>query len=461
MSAVHPSCGPATSPRRLAVSGAVLAVMAAVTLAGCTSTPAEDTPSTTPAPSAAPADLAGDPGLTFSADGADVTLVTSGFTRTPAGYRVTDGADELDAPSAVSVAPDDSELYLVMGSGDNPLLVGLRADMDSWEVLAGGDGSPVQQPLDVSAGAPGTVVALDAARQLWTGRGKDTWTRVPAPPGDVAPTAIAAGAGGTLAVVDHDHSALATTTDGGATWDVIDRTTGSFQDPVDVAVGPDGTVAVLNTGRTGLSLRRPGTNSWVVLSGETAGWTSPTAVAIGPAGDLIVADPDVGILFRSTDGGSTWTAADGVNAVAGLTIGPDGLLYVADGINALVTLEPTPPAVDQVSATRTGDSITVTWVPRPGQPTAGLEYAVSLQYEPTRAELEAQRSVDATATASDDDGPDSDGPSGTAASTQIVGADATTATFTAVPDGRTGTVQVVVRNAAGYGSAAATDLPAA
>lgn len=443
-------------------TGALLFVAGTLALVGCTSDPRDEptaTPTTASASPSNPGDTSPDAGLSYSADGTDVTLVTAGFTHPPAGYRVTDGNDELDAPSALSAAPDNSELYLVMGTGPDTLLVGLRDGMDRWDVLAGGTGSPVQQPVDVSAGAPGTVTVLDGARQLWTGRGDGTWTRMPAPTGDVVPTRMAAGPDGTLAVVDHDRSTVATTTDNGATWDVVDRTTGSFDDPVDVAVGADGTVVVLNAGHAGLSIRRPGASSWDVVPGDGAGWTSPTAVTVGPAGDLIVADPGAGTLSRSTDGGLSWTAADGVDAVAGLSVGPDGLLYLADGINAIVSLEPTPPPVGTVTVSRSGNSATVTWVPRPGQPTTGLEYVVALDYEPTPAELSAQRSVDATATASPDDSPDSDGPDG-AAATQVVGPATTTVTFTDLPAGRAGTVHVVARNGAGYGTAAGADLAA-
>ena len=463
-----------TGPTPTAGTGATAAAQAGATPAA----QAPETPAGTssPAPTAGPTD-SGDPtdtgDLTYTADGGPVTLVSDSFTGALPGYRITDGTDTLDAPTALAVAEDDSVLYAITGDGASAQLIRLTDGMDRWEIVDD-DGADLDQPQAVALGPDDTVAVVNGGTgTLSIGRDRGTtWSVVdPAAGRFDRPSAVGIAASGALFVSDAGDDTVSTSTDGGTTWTVVEKATGAFDLPIGVAAGsPDGTVYVLNGGDASLSVLRPGSTDWETIPAQTPGWSAPGGLATGPAGELYVADPGSGSLFRSLDGGRTWTSSDGFDTIAGLGVGKDGEVFLSDGINTLVSLQPSPGAVTglTVAPASADGRLTVTW-DAPAVSPPDVEFVVSAQYAPTRAELQAQRDRDgaetaqgtgtAGSTAGSDPGSDPDADQGPApVVTEVVGHDATSATLTGPPGGGTGTVVVVARSAAGSGPAAQVEV---
>ncbi len=93
------------------------------------------------------------------------------------------------------------------------------------------------------------------------------------------------------------------TTDGGASWAQISSGTGESLN--DLARLPGGNLIAV--GDNGAILTSSGTSPWIIKQAFTAS-NLEAVQAIGP--DLIVTVDDAGRVYKSIDGGETWTAAD-------------------------------------------------------------------------------------------------------------------------------------------------------
>jgi sugar lactone lactonase YvrE len=134
-------------------------------------------------------------------------------------------------------------------------------------------------------------------------------------------------------------------------------TSASFNGPRGVAVGPDGTIYIADMYNNLIrkvtpqgvvtTLAGSGSAGFVDASGVAASFNFPRGIALGPDGNIYVADTDNHRIRKVTPegvvtslaGSGTQTFADGTGTGAsfnlpnGLTIGPDGNIYVADTDN--------------------------------------------------------------------------------------------------------------------------------
>nr|WP_240188965.1 fibronectin type III domain-containing protein [Nakamurella flavida] len=442
MSLVLTGCtsGPATD---------AVSVTAPSTSTSSASAQADDPPTTQTAP--APAPDAAPAVLTVTDGDTPVTLVSDSFTGSLSGYRVIDGTDSLDSPAALAVTADDRELYVVTGQGPDSRLIRLREGMDSWDLLGAGAGVPLDQPVDVAVGPGRLVAVLNAAtgRLVVSRDDAATWTELAPATEGRTPSAVAITPDGALAVVDADADTASISADGGTTWTVTDRATGSFASPVDIAAAPDGALLVLNSGDGSLSVLRAGAATWENIPAAAAGWTSPTAVAAGPGGEVLVADPGSGALFRSADGGRTWTGSDGFGDISGLTVGADGTVAVTDGVNTLLTLQPTAAAVRNLVVTPTGPgTVEVSWDPARTTDGPPVTYRIEVTRAPTEA---AWADLHASLGGSDPDAPET----GAGPAFEVT---TPSATIPDLPAGTDVTVSVVAVDGAGVGAPASTTV---
>ena len=122
-----------------------------------------------------------------------------------------------------------------------------------------------------------------------------------------------------------------------ATWDLSTAERGRLQDPADVAVDADGTVTVTDMGTSQVVLFDAEGNLIDELEPRLGRFFSPWGIAVDAEGHVYVAEYGGSrIQVLAPDG--TWVGSIGVtgtkpgqlNNPINLTIGPDGLLYVAD-----------------------------------------------------------------------------------------------------------------------------------
>jgi RHS repeat-associated protein len=257
----------------------------------------------------------------------------------------------LANPAAVAVGPDGS--VYVADTGDNRVRK-VAPDGTITTVVGtgtagfGGDGGPATQaelnaPGGIAVGADGSLYVADTANN-----------RVRR----VAP-------GGTITTV-------AGTGVAGFGGDGMPATQAELSGPLGLALGPDGSLYVADTGNN--RVRRVGTDGLIttVAGNGTAGLAgdgsqatqaelnAPAGVAVGPDGSLYVADTGnnrirqvglAGVINTAVGGG---TNPDGNVRIPGLlglpvqltaptavAVGPDGSLYIADtGGNRLHVVSP-------------------------------------------------------------------------------------------------------------------------
>ena len=307
---------------------------------GCASGPAggPTAPATTPNAAAAPA--------AFAAIGPE--------------YRVVDSVVGLDTPLGVAVSPDGEFLYVSGGNGDATGIA--RLDGRTDEVAWLGDGLGAPGGIDTSAdGAVWATSRADDALAISRDEG-GTWERVDAETGGFVGATSVAAEGEFVAVTNAGGDSVSISLDGGSSWSV-QAPEGVFAAPAGAAITAEGLLAVVNSADGSVALSADDGRTWERIGADVTGMVAPEAIAAGPAGELYAADPGAGALSRSVDGGRTWYPSAGFGDVAGVGVGPDGLVYVTDGFDTLAVLEAIPGPVSEATAEWSGDALVVGWAP--------------------------------------------------------------------------------------------------
>jgi hypothetical protein len=118
---------------------------------------------------------------------------------------------------------------------------------------------------------------------------------------------------------------------------------GHLVDPRALVVLPSGPIVVADHS-TGLILVDPATGAQSLLASPAAlGGAGPTGVAREATGNLVVVCGDGNGIRRVSPGGAllqTFSAHGLLGAANGIAVGPDGRLWVADGISRIVAVDP-------------------------------------------------------------------------------------------------------------------------
>ncbi len=251
---------------------------------------------------------------------------------------------------------------------------------------ADGTGTEAQfsNPFGLAVASDGMIYVADqynfSIRKITPAGVVTTWAGSPTTPGPADGTGTAAqftypcgitiASDGTVYVADTYNfkirkitpAGVVTTLAGSEAWGTADGTgtAAQFHYPIGIAVAADGMVYVSENGSSKIRKITPegvvttfagnGASGYTDGTGTAAQFNYPYALAIAPDGTLYVADTGNNRIRKITQGGVVTTfagdgtagSADGTGTAAqlnqpqGLTVGPDGNIYVSDSNNSKI-----------------------------------------------------------------------------------------------------------------------------
>ncbi len=250
--------------------------------------------------------LAGDAdAVTFLASTVAVSVVDGNFVRSTDGGLTWAAGEAAEGRTRFEVLSADVVLAWARTGvfGDDPKVFRSTDGGQTWTDLGDVLGSGAH---DLAASDATTVVAIDSDESMFFSADEGlTWTETYSSPGPSASffnSSAIVFADALTGYAGYGPGFVIKTTDGGATWSQISSGVGEtlwdvdhFADGRLIAVGDDGTV-LTNTGTDGAP--------WVLHEALTTEVLRAVHV-VGP-NEVVVLD-DEGFVYRSADGGDTWT----------------------------------------------------------------------------------------------------------------------------------------------------------
>lgn len=293
------------------------------------------------------------------------------------GFTVEEVTDDLVLPYGIAVGPDNTT-YLVAGEEDARYLVVWQPDVDEWHIVTAAEAG-LNDPRHVSVSPEGDVFIANAGNNtISVSRpGGTSWSTIESPDFD-RPVSVAIGAAGELAVVNAGNASIAVSLDGGDDWQVFGSDLTGLSAPTAIDITPNGTVVITDAAEDAVALGVNGGEHWAVI-GREAGFSAPVSVDSSPDGTIYVANFGDGSLSWSTNHGQSWRHAPQFGEVVAVAVGPDGSLFLSDGLSAAARVSTIPGAVEGLTATQQGSEVTVHWQhPRVTGGQAITGYVVSL-----------------------------------------------------------------------------------
>lgn len=208
-----------------------------------------------------------------------------------------------------SLHPGDGVMYRSGHSMSKPSL-GVESSTDGaqWAHLS----DVADPPVDFHAMA----VSFADSKSLWGwdsgGRGTfrstdggKTWTRLETK-GIERQIYVLAGSATPDEVLGGTATGLYRSTDGGSTWDAVAGTTGGWV--IGIAADPNEPKRLLASTQRGVKITRDGGMTWQAADKGLPSGAELAYLAISPADDEIAYAADSSAIYKTADGGQSWTA---------------------------------------------------------------------------------------------------------------------------------------------------------